>query len=70
MLFPRENFLPFLDALSDRMQGELENTGGLKSDAKFLFDLSTAEYSRFSEKQEKEQWEKYYAKESKRLDEK
>lgn len=69
LLFPKEDLLPFLDALSDRMQEELENTGGLKADAKFLFDLSVAEYARLPQKQEQELWEKYYAQESKRMDE-
>lgn len=69
LLFPKKEILPFLDALSDRMQEELENTGGLKSDAKFLFDLSVAEYGRLPQKLEKELWEKNYAQESKRMDE-
>jgi AbrB family looped-hinge helix DNA binding protein len=68
LLFPKEDFLPFLDALSDRMQEELENTGGLKADAKFIFDLSVEEYFKLHEKTEKELWDKHYAQESERMD--
>lgn len=69
LLFPKEDILPFLDALSDRMQERLENTGGLKSDAKLIFDLSVGEYARLPQRVEKELWDKSYAQESKRIEE-
>lgn len=68
LLFPKEEFHSFLDALSERMQEELEKTDGLKSDAKFLFDLSVAEYAKLPEQLENELWEKNYVQESERLD--
>lgn len=68
LLFPKKDFVPILNVLSERMQEVLERTGGLKSDAKLLFDLSVAEYIWLPEQLEKELWEKGYAQESERLD--
>lgn len=67
LLFHRHDFLPFLDALSTRMQEEMEHTGSLTSDAKFLFNLSVKEYAGLSEEKETELWAKYHTKENDRL---